>query len=102
MVRLKFSLKDYSLDIIDDAESTAGISRQITAFRHYILNALRLRMQNALANLEKRGILKTDPKWSNEVQKVLSILDNNRFKLSKCTVKDGAIINEYEFNGDDE
>lgn len=91
MIRLKCDVQKLSIDIIDDSESTPGASRQITEFKHFVLAGLRRKV----SSLDLK-----DPFLGQKLADVLSILDNNSFKLTKSVVKDGTIINDYEYKGE--
>lgn len=101
MVKTIFNFKDKRLSIIDDAESTPGMSRQLSAFRHYIYNAMRVALEKKLGELEKAGVKEDSVQWANEVSSIFKILPNNNFEWLTATVNNGSIINTYKLTGDE-
>lgn len=96
-----FNFKDKSLTIIDDSESTPGMSRQLSAFRQYIYNAMRISLQKKIAELEKKGVKENSLQWADTVSEVFQILPNNNFEWIGAAVNQGTIINTYKLTGDE-
>lgn len=101
MIKTIFNFKNKSLEIIDVGESTSGESRQITAFRQYIFNAMRLALQRKIAELQAAGVPETSTQWGSEVGDVFKILPNNNFEWVKAEVENGQVINTYKLKGDE-
>jgi hypothetical protein len=48
MVKLSIDTKNLTVNLIDDSESTPGISRQITFFKSYLLRIMQMQKRKIL------------------------------------------------------
>lgn len=89
MIKVVCNVKDKSLDIIDDSESTPGQSRQLSEFKHFVL----LGMKRRWAKVTQDNII-------SEIVEVANMPVNNGFKLIKSESKNGSAIFTYEYDGE--
>lgn len=87
MVQLAIDTKNLRLDLVDTCESTPGVSRQLTAFRHYVLRSLQTQMQK---------ISMTDS-LDVKMQKITEIINtpNNFFTQVGHRVVNGIMTVDY-------
>ena len=94
MVQLTIDTKNLRLDLVDACESTPGVSRQLTAFRHYVLRLIQTRMNK---------IRMTDT-LDVKIQKIMEIVNmsNNFFTPVGHRVVNGIMTIDYEQNTEEE
>ena len=94
MVQLTIDTKNLRLDLVDACESTPGVSRQLTAFRHYVLGLMQVRMHE---------IRMTDT-LDVKMQKIMEIVNvpNNFFTPVGHRVINGIMTIDYEQNTEEE
>lgn len=94
MVQLTIDTKNLRLDLVDTCESTPGVSRQLTAFRHYVLRLIQTRMHK---------IRMTDT-LDVKIQKIMEIVNmpNNLFTPVGHHVVNGIMTIDYEQNTEEE
>ena len=90
MIKLSFDTKNLTVNLIDDSESTPGISRQITFFKSYLLRI----MQSQMNKISKDD--SADEK-SKKIEDIIKI-PNNFFKPIRNEVSNGVIFVEYEYD----
>ena len=94
MVQLTIDMKTLRLDLVDTCESTPGVSRQLTAFRHYVLRLMQTRLHK---------IRMTDT-LDVKMQKIMEIVNmpNNFFTPVGHHVVNGIMTIDYEQNTEEE
>ena len=94
MVQLTIDTKNLRFDLVDTCESTPGVSRQLTAFRHYVLRLIQTRMHK---------IRMTDT-LDVKMQKIMEIVNmsNNFFTPVGHRVVNGIMTIDYEQNTEEE
>jgi hypothetical protein len=90
MVKLSIDTKNLTVNLIDDSESTPGISRQITFFKSYLLRIMQMQMNK----INKDDSAEEKSKKIDEIIKI----PNNFFKPVKNEVSNGVIFVEYEYD----
>jgi len=90
MVKLSIDTKNLTVNLIDDSESTPGVSRQITFFKSYLLRIMQMQMNkiNKDDSAEEK---------SKKIEEIIKI-PNNFFKPVKNKVSNGVIFVEYEYD----
>lgn len=92
MIRMTLDTKSLRLDMIDDAESTPGMSRQQTHFRNFLMRLMQERLNKIDKNLPKE-------EKTNKILEVVKMPDNS-WQAVGHQVKDGHIIINYDQIGD--
>lgn len=94
MVQLMIDTKNLRLDLVDTCESTPGVSRQLTAFIHYVLRL----MQTQLHKIRMTDTLDI------KMQKIMEIVNipNNFFTPVGHRVINGIMTIDYEQNTEEE
>ena len=94
MVQLMIDTKNLRLDLVDTCESTPGVSRQLTAFRHYVLRLMQTRLRK----------IRTTDTLDIKMQKIMEIVNmpNNFFTPVGHRVVNGIMTIEYEQNTEEE
>ena len=94
MVQLTIDMKTLRLDLVDTCESTPGVSRQLTAFRHHVLGLMQARMHE---------IRMTDT-LDVKMRKIMEIVNvpNNFFTPVGHHVVNGIMTIDYEQNTEEE
>lgn len=94
MVQLTIDTKNLRLDLVDTCESTPGVSRQLTAFRHYVLRLIQTQLRK----------IRTTDTLDVKIQKIMEIVNmpNNFFTPVGHSVVNGIMTIEYEQNTEEE
>ena len=94
MVQLTIDTKNLRLDLVDTCESTPGVSRQLTAFRHYVLRLMQTRLHK---------VRMTDTS-DVKMQKIMEIVNmpNDFFTPVGNRVINGIMTIDYEQNTEEE
>ena len=94
MVQLAIDTKNLRLDLVDTCESTPGVSRQLTAFRHYVLRLMQTQMHK-ISDTDSQDV---------KMQKITEIVNipNNFFTPVGHRVVNGIMTIDYEQNTEEE